>query len=433
MEWWTSFKIIWAAIALITLGGTAVLIWRVRGVLTWKRSLHAELNALRETAAYASPPQKAGICLIEASCREVLNTLSPEISELRDIPDLVRSLAACYHPDTDRPELQIAIGPFLRGLEKSLHQLDRTLHRPGFKKLRNMSIRNIRDSRAWYLRVSASPAYGWYFRNKKKIQGFSLLRLLVLPDPFSWLAYLSHHLTVMMLTKYLMTDIYLFFGKLTLEAFDAESIPFCEENEASLEETLEELESETDANDIPADPRIREIRNRLAGVSAVMASNPTFGDWKDAVCEAASIIAKKHFPESEYPLEEAALGPLLESTRSWADTLGKGEGVPVLHRFYRMRVGTLYRAKNLSESFLPKPLRKFILNVGKTYGWAKWPLKVYRMARKTSPWQIALELGWMASKKAFLAHVCGKSFDRACKELEEVYRRSGEIRKWRSK
>jgi hypothetical protein len=54
----------------------------------------------------------------------------------------------------------------------------------------------------------------------------------------------------------------------------------------------------------------------------------------------------------------------------------------------------------------------------------KWPLKVYRWARKRSPWGIAVEVGWQATKKATLAHLYGKTFDRACRELDTVYRMS---------
>jgi hypothetical protein len=158
-------------------------------------------------------------------------------------------------------------------------------------------------------------------------------------------------------------------------------------------------------------------------------SNPGFKGWKNAVYEAAAVISKKYFPESDAPLEEAAVGPLLERTRSWIATFSKGEDFPVVNRFYRMRLETLYRAKDLSGIFLPKTARSFIERALTTYGWLKWPLKVYLLAKEFSPWKIALDLGWTAAKKASLAYIYGKTFDKACNELESVYFCSRKLRK----
>jgi hypothetical protein len=175
------------------------------------------------------------------------------------------------------------------------------------------------------------------------------------------------------------------------------------------------------------DPQIKEIRNRFVGFPSMMTSNPTFIEWKNAVHEAAGYISKKYFPESDSPLEEAALGPLLENARSWIATFGKGKEFPVLRRFYKTRLDTLYRVKSLSDIILPKPLRIFADKALKTYAWLKWPMKVYRSAKKGSPWKIAIEVGWTVSKKASLVYIYGKTFDKACKELERVYYQSREV------
>lgn len=218
-----------------------------------------------------------------------------------------------------------------------------------------------------------------------------------------------------------------------MEAYSNEEIFVQEENEDELEKTLDDLDFLENNEESLADPEIQEIRKRLISVSGLLMSNPGFDQWKNAVHEAAIFISKKHFPESDHPLEEAVIGPLLEKTHAWVSSFSKGEDLPLVNRFYKMRLDTLYRSKSLSDTLLPRPFRSFVEKALKTYGWLRWPLKTYQLAKKSSPWKIALEVGWIAAKKASLAHICGKTFDKACKELESVYSRSRELKKQRSK
>ena len=424
MDGWFYLKIFWAILSLIILGTTSIILWRVRGILSWKRSLKSELEELKKSAENAKASRKEGIRIVESRCMEIFHSFSPEIGEVGDISQYFISIAACYHPQSDRPELQITISHFLQSLEKSLGRFDQILQRRGFKKLQSINIRNINSARLWYQRISKSSFYRWYFRYQKKIQRFSQLRLFVFPDPFIWLAYLSYHLSLLIFIKYLMVDLYLFFGKLAVEAYDNERTPIREKGEEELENTLEELESMEDKDESHIDPQIKEIRNRFLGFPSMMTSNPSLIEWKNAVQEAAVYISKKYFPESELPLEEAALGPLLESARSWITNFCKGQEFPVLKHFYQTRIDTLYRAKNLSDIILPKPLRMVIDKALKTYAWLKWPMKVYRLAKKGTPWKIAVEVGWIVSKKASLAYIYGKTFDTVCKELECIYYKS---------
>lgn len=427
MDWWVFLKIFWTALAVLILAVTPIILWRIRGILTWKRSLKDELAALQRTAEQASSSRLAAVQIIERRCTEVLRSFSPEFSELGDLPEYLRSIAACYHPDSDRPELQVTIGPFLQSIEKSLDRFDRILQRPGFKKIRSVRIHNIRRARQWYLRISEFGPYQWYVRHQKKIRRISRVRLLIFPDPFTWLAYLSHHLTLLMLAKFLILDLYLFFGKLAVDAYEGATATNGDESEDALEKALEELDALEAREEFIMDPRIRDIRNRLVGLSSVLTSDPTFGAWKDSIYEAAGIVAEKHFPDSEAPLEEAAIGPLLERTRCWIGKLSRGEEYPLIRHFYQMRLDSLFRVKNLSDVVLPRPLRHFIEKTRRTYGWLKWPLKVYRLTRKTSPWRIALAVGWGVTKKAGVSYIYGKTFDTACRELENVYGQSRQL------
>ncbi len=46
MDGWFYLKIFWATLSLIILGTTSIILWRVRGILSWKRSLKSELEEL---------------------------------------------------------------------------------------------------------------------------------------------------------------------------------------------------------------------------------------------------------------------------------------------------------------------------------------------------------------------------------------------------
>ncbi len=428
MEWWSILKIFWSAVALGAAVITIILLFRARGVLSWKRSLRAELSALERMRPVVGEPGKKGIDIIQTRCRKILNALSPELAELKNLPGYIQSIAACYYPGTERPELQVTIRAFLQSLDKSLNRLDRILKRPGFKRLRSLSIHRITSARQFYLKLGASPLYRGYIRYRTGIRQAARLRLLLFFDPLMWVAFLSNQLTILILVKYLMVDLYLYFGRLSLEAFEDPQKTDTEEEKIkeNLEETLKELGSLEETLELPDDPQLRSIRNRLVGFPAILASDPSFADWKNAVLAAAEVIASRNFPESEKPLHEAAVGPILERSRCWLSTLSKGEEYLIARRFYQLRLITLFQAKNFSEQLLPELLRRFIEKTFMTYGWLKWPLKVYRWARKRSPWTIAIEVGWQAAKKASLAHLYGKTFDKACREIEIIYRESSD-------
>jgi hypothetical protein len=244
------------------------------------------------------------------------------------------------------------------------------------------------------------------------------------PDPFVWLAYLSHQLTLVVLSKFLLVDIYLFIGKLAMEAYDNPQAPVRVKTDHDLEATLRDLESVGTSEASEGDYQIKEIRTRLIGLFSMLTSTPTPGDWKKAVAQALTVIAQRHFPESDFPMQEAAFGPLLERTRSLLASLGRGKEFPVVHRLYHVRLDTLYGVKNLADTMLPTQVRYLAQKIRKSYGWLKWPLKVYRWTRRSSPLVIALDVGWILTQKASLAYLYGKTFDRACEELEIVYSQS---------
>jgi hypothetical protein len=428
MDWWSVAKIFWAVIAMGAAATTLLILLRARGTLNWRKSLTAELKALAESAVAADPSYQKAVAVVEDRCRRILNSVSPEFGEVQALPQYIQAIAACFHPQVQRPELQVTVAAFIHSLEKSLERFDCILARPALRKLRAIRIRHIKQALQWYQRISAYRLYRWYARYQSELRQIRQLRLLLYLDPFMGIAYLSNQLTLLIWVKYLLVDLYLYFGRLALAAFGKQTPSLTDEEslKEDLEETLEALDAAAlqEDNATEMDPDIRRIRERFIGFAAVVSATPTFADWKTAVREAAGVIAARHFPDCANPIEEAAIGALLERSRFWIAGLSKGEEYLIARRFYQLRLDTLYRSKDLANFVLPGLLRRFAKKAYLTYGWLKWPLKVYRWARKTGAWGIALEIGWLAGKKATLAHIYGKTFDRTCRELEIVYRRS---------
>ncbi|OQX23845.1 MAG: hypothetical protein BWK80_23910, partial [Desulfobacteraceae bacterium IS3] len=82
--------------------------------------MKAELKELAKAAEAAPSPRKEAILLVENRCTAIFRSASPELIEIKGINDFVVSVATCFHPQSERPELQVTVGRFLRTLEKSL-------------------------------------------------------------------------------------------------------------------------------------------------------------------------------------------------------------------------------------------------------------------------------------------------------------------------
>jgi len=402
-----------------------IVVWRLRGILNWKRSLSKELKGLNKEAEAAGERKKQALKIVRERCYEVWHSTSPEMKELADISVYVHSIATCYYPGLEKPELRITIGRFLKSAHDSVDRLELILRRPGFQRLRGVRIRHIRRSYEWYDRVSQYWIVRFVSRYRKLVTRIFQFRLVILPDPFSWLAYLSNRLTMLTLTRCLLVDAYLFVGRLAVHAYNEEGKEEPIPSElGELEKTLEDFDSLEPSEPDVTDPQLLEIRNRLVGFPSMLIFSPGLEDWKKAVERAAKVIAGKYFPDTERPLEEAALGPLLTRSQIWIKSLCKTEKIPVVKRFHRIQIQSLYRMKSFTDIWLPKQVRIFAKKTWDMYRWMKWPLMVYRGVKKSSPAGIAMDVGWMVSKKAFTNFICRYTFDMACQELEMIYSQS---------
>ena len=428
MDWWSTLHILQGVLAfgvMLLTAASIIVVWRLRGILNWKRSLSEELKDLDKETEAASEHKEKALKIVLERCHSLWHATSPDLKELADISVYLRSIAACYYPGLENPELRITIGRFLKSAHDSVDRLELILRRPGFQRLRGVRIRHIRHSYEWYDRVSQCWIIRSVSRYRKLVTRIFQLRLVILPDPFSWLAYLSNRLTMLTLTKCLLVDVYLFVGRLAIQAYNKEGKEEPSPSElGELEKALEDLDSLEPSDPDVTDPRILEIRNRLVGFPSMLILSPGLEDWKKAVERAANVIAGKYFPDAERPLEEAALGPLLTQSQIWIKSLCKTEKIPVVKRFHRIQIQSLYRMKSFTDIWLPKQVRIFAKKTWDTYRWMKWPLTIYRGVKKSSPVGIAIDVGWMVSKKAFINFICRYSFDMSCQELEMIYSQS---------
>jgi len=427
LDLWLTLQTLHGVLAFATMllaAASIMVVWRLRGVLSWKRSLRHELKDLNKEIEAAGETQQQALKVVLERCQRAWRATFPELRELADLSGYIRSIATCYHPGVEKPELRITTGRFLKFAQESVHQLELILRRPGFQRLRRVRIRHVRQSYEWYNRVSQYWIVQCLSRYRKVIRRLFQLRLVILPDPFSWLVYFSNRLTMMTLTRCLLVDLYLFVGKLAVQAYNEEEEEAIPTEMDELEKTLEDLNSlKPSEPDIP-DPQIQEIRNRLVGFTTTLISAPGLEDWKKAVGQTARVIAEKYFPDAQRPLEEAALEPLLTRSQIWIKSVCETENIPVVKRLHRIRIESLYNVKSFTNSLLPKQVRTFAKKAWDMYRWMKWPLKVYRWVKKGSPVGIAMDVGWVVAKKGFTNFICRRTFDMAYQELEMVYSQS---------
>ena len=112
---------------------------------------------------------------------------------------------------------------------------------------------------------------------------------------------------------------------------------------------------------------------------------------------------------------------MLDKSRLWIDTLNRGDRYLITRQIYRLKLETVIRAKDIPAN-IPDAIKSIIGKSYFAYGWLKWPMRVYRWAKRRSPWTVAVAVGWHAAKKASLAYLYGRAFDQACRGLESVYR-----------
>jgi len=413
--------------ALLIALATLTVVWRLRGMLQWKRSLKHEFSELKEELDFAGPCREQAIQVVLDRCQGIWRAGFPEIKEVTGLDGYLRDIAAAFHPDHENPELCMTAGSLIRAAHSAVERLQAILHRPGFSRFQNIRIRHIRNAWNWYDRISRYRAVKVYVRYRKWISHANVLRLILLPDPFSWLIYLSNQLTILSLTRFFLMDLYLFAGRQAILAYDHESrheaIP---QDAREIEQELADLAELIEPEFRPADPQIQEIRNRLVGINTLIFSSPGYTEWKSGFEDALRVIAGTYFPESSAPVEEARLGIILVRCQFWLQSVCDTEKLPVFSRFHRIELRYLYSIKAAAEHPLFRQAGIFAKKSWNAYRWMQWPLLIYRLIKKTTPAGIAASMGWMLMRKGSVNYLSRRAFDLTLQEIETVYRLSQE-------
>ena len=428
MNWFLAFKIlvsISAAIALITLGIALFLRWRFRGVLHWNSSLKEERDLLeKELLASDNEARTEALQYVLNRYEEIYKTNSPSITEVTQVVDFVKGIARCYHPDAEKPEYCITVGSLMQCSREVVDRIQVILGRPGFSRLSKVRVRHVLNAREKAQELQESPVVQKMVKAWKPVSRVLSVRFLIFPDPLSILTFLSNKLTVLIATRSLLLDVYLFVGKLAIRAYDQGELDHLNPDDQQIEQVLEGLEEMEDYKPHLEDARILELRKQLPGLNTLLKSDQLVDAWKSAVLDAANHISKKHFPNAEKPLLEARIGPLLLRSQHWLQVIGETVKYPVVRKLHKLQIGSVLDSKSMMDTWIPKPVREFMNKSAKLYGKLKWPLKVFRWAKKFSPQKVALDVGMHVAYKSVVGLACRRSFDTVCYELEQVYRSS---------
>jgi hypothetical protein len=401
-------------------------LWRFRGLLRWRKTLTQELKSLKNKIKQMDyHDQKAHIVVIN-TCESIQRSFIAELTEFEKLPDYLCQIAACYYPDKKHPEQFITIGNCLYIIQEIAFRVDHLLSKRGLEPLRYLRIRHIQDIYHRVKRLQKNPIMALYLKYRKLIQKISLIRLIVLPDPFSWIFYLSNQFTVITLTRYVLLEIYLYTGLLAIHAYGQtdkqQQVSFSQEEIESLMLDLEKLQA-IDSSMLSEVPELKIIRKKNLGFGRGLLANLSLKQWKMAIEESAQAIASMHFPDTEKPLFEACIGPILERSRYWLKTVNTIQSLPIIHKMSDVKLETVFQAKLMIEA-MPESIKQAITASMKIYQWAKWPITIYRIARKTTPVGIATSIGWIVTRNCIVFYIYQYTFYTACDELNAVYKLS---------
>ena len=432
VEWWKHFRFVWAGLGLCLALVTGVVVWRARGLLDWKRSQRRQMTELRRIRDEAENARRQALDEVIASSEAIWRTASPDLTKIAELPGYWRRIAACYHPQEPRPEECLSIGQLLTAGQAMAAGLEQLLGRPGFDRLGRLRVRQLRRTYDWYARLQAHPAVSWIMARRRLASGFGHTLRFVLPDPLTWIAYLSQRLTIMMAVRCLLMDIYLFTGKLAVETFAAQGQSIsAPEDVDSAEAVLDAYEAALAEDCGPRPDELDALRNQLVGLPSRLWNPPGLAEWRQAVEDATNLIAAEYFPASPDPLYEAQCRVLLNRGRYWLQAMAEARRLSVVRPLYRISLKNLIRIKTTYQSDLLRHTGKAAAAAWTAWSWARWPIKILRWVRRRSPVGVAVEIGFTLSSKAVLNYLARLGFDRACQEMDHVYRLSSTPRQAR--
>jgi len=420
------FQLMMASFALLLAIIMIVVQWRFRGLLQWRKSLTQELKLLKKKIRTMTPDEKKAHTIVIETCESIQRSYIVELSAFDELPNYLCRIAACFHPDKEHPEQCITIGNCLLIVQDLAFRVDKLLKQRGLKQFRYLRIRHINQIYHRLKRLQKNPFMSLYLRYRKLIQKISLIRLIVFPDPFSWVFYLSKQFTVITITRYLLFEIYLYTGLLAVSAYKQtdkkKQISFSEQEIEALMNDLEKLQA-IDSSMQSQIPELKKIRKKNLGFGRGLLSNLSLKQWQMAIVESAQCISAAHFPDADNPLMEASVGPILERGRYWLKTVNTIQSIPMIHKMADVKVETIIQAKLMINN-LPESLKHLLSGSVKIYQLAKWPITIYRIARKTTPIGMATSIGWIVTRNCIVFYLYHYTFYTTCNEIDSVYKLS---------
>ena len=434
LHFWIYFKVSISIIALIACMLSTVVVWRLRGIWQWQRSLGAELRALRKKAQMSNGSKRLAILQVVRYCGDIHQSRSPDPHMILHLDSYLHSIARCYYPDSNRPELCLTLGQALTTATAMVERLDGIIKRKGLRRFAHIRIKHIHKALVWYRRIYHHYILGWFLRHQSMIFRLMYIRRFFLMEPFSLLAYFSNRLTILIVTRTLLLDVYLFIGLLAIDAYDPQNIKKGKiiDNDR-LAETLAALYDSNKSNEWQNDPEVFEIRSQLIGIPKRIIKPPSFSEWRQSILQAANILAARHFDQSKTPLEEAALGPIILQARSFLRSITEVSHYTGFKYLFAVRLESLYNAHAFVGNLPAWHLTSLVQKAWGGYQTLRWPIKLYRWIRHSSPSGIAMGMGWEVLRKTIINFLARFTFDKTCKEIDKLYNSSKKIKARKNK
>jgi hypothetical protein len=326
--------------------------------------------------------------------------------------------------------LCLTLGQALTAATAMVERLDEIIQRKGLRRFAHIRIKHIHNALVWYRRIYHHYIVGWFLQHQGVIFRIMRIRRFFLIDPFSLLAYFSNRMTILIVTRTLLLDVYLFIGLLAIEAYNPQSVKkgnIFDNNR--LAETLAALYDSNEHNEWHNDPDVSDIRSQLVGIPKRIIEPPSLSEWKQSIFKAANILSTRHFGQSKRPIEEAALGPIILQTRSFLNSITEMSHLTGIKYLFGVRLESLYDVQAFVGNLSAWHLTSFVQKAWGGYKTLRWPFKIYRWIKHSSPSGMAMGMGWEILQKMIINFLARFTFDKTCKEIDKLYYRSKNIKK----
>ncbi|MEW6259697.1 MAG: hypothetical protein AB1547_07280 [Thermodesulfobacteriota bacterium] len=423
---WVYLLVRWSIAILLLIVALALLFltWRLRGVFHWKRSIDREIEALRQMAAGRDDAFRAAVDVVYQRCSRQWKAASIDLSRELDILAFIRPIAACFHPDAEHPELSVEIGSLFQFAENLSRHLQEILSRPILSRLRHVRILHLRQAIDRYRILRDNPVVRFSVRHRLWLQRLNHLRLIVLPDPVSWLIRLLNQWIVLRLSRFFLVDITLFIGRQAVLAYgEVQNLPDRQPSLRDIENALEDLKGQEEPVDPLSDKTTRDIRSRLLAGRYYLRP-PAWKQWKEAIRDLVEQKARLYFPESVRPTEEALLIVLLRETEALLEMISRSRRIAVLKNLHGIRLASLLRIGKALDAPVGRLSGNLLIRSWDTYQWASIPLMVFRMIQRASPAGIAWQTGWFLLQRSLWYYIGKMAFDAMAIRIDRVYRLS---------